>query len=108
MERFQDGDKTIVGDMGVSLSGGQKTRVALARALYRKADIYLIDEVLGALDVNVGKYVVEKCLKEHLNDALRIVVTHQLQYLPHADWVIVLNEVKFHNKYLSYVCMRMS
>ena len=66
MNSFQDlaafahGDGTIVGDRGVALSGGQKARLNLARAIYRDADIYLLDDPLSAVDTAVGRYLFEK------------------------------------------------
>jgi ATP-binding cassette subfamily C (CFTR/MRP) protein 4 len=49
-----------VGDNGVILSGGQKARLSLARALYRDNDIYLLDDPLSAVDVEVARHIVEK------------------------------------------------
>lgn len=66
-ELWPHGDETIVGDRGVSLSGGQKARISLARAVYKKADIYLLDDPLSAVDVHVGKHLFEKCIKEFLS-----------------------------------------
>ncbi|ODM90032.1 Multidrug resistance-associated protein 4 [Orchesella cincta] len=88
------GDETIVGERGVSLSGGQKARVNLARCLYQDADIYLLDDPLSAVDTKVSRHLFDKCIKKHLAGKLRILVTHQLQYLPQADHIIVLNNGK--------------
>jgi len=52
-----DSDQTVVGERGVVLSGGQKARVNLARAIYRKADVYLLDDPLSAVDAAVGKHI---------------------------------------------------
>ncbi|UYV62187.1 ABCC4 [Cordylochernes scorpioides] len=60
LEILPYGDKTMVGERGVSLSGGQKARVNLARALYQDADIYLLDDPLSAVDANVSKHIFEK------------------------------------------------
>lgn len=60
LENFPYGDSTIVGDNGVILSGGQKARLSLARALYRDDDIYLLDDPLSAVDVEVARHLVEK------------------------------------------------
>lgn len=85
------GDQTIVGERGVSLSGGQRARVNLARAIYKKADIYLLDDPLSAVDTHVGKHIFEKCVKEYLKDKSRILVTHQLQYLQNLQHVVIMN-----------------
>lgn len=91
LDNLPDGDLTTVGERGLSLSGGQRARVNLARALYQDADIYLFDDPLSAVDARVGKHIFHSCIKENLNGKLRILVTHQLQYLPIADHIIVLN-----------------
>ena len=57
---FQDGSSEIVGDRGTTLSGGQKVRLSLARAIYRDSDIYLLDDPLSAVDANVGKDLFER------------------------------------------------
>lgn len=92
-ELFPNGDKTFVGERGVSLSGGQRARINLARAVYKKADIYLLDDPLSAVDTHVGKQLFEECIMGYLKGKTRILVTHQLQFLKGADHIIVLNEV---------------
>ena len=57
---FPYGDKTLVGERGISLSGGQKARLTLARALYRDVDIYLLDDPLSAVDTAVAKHIFQK------------------------------------------------
>ena len=54
------GDETLIGDRGVTLSGGQKARIDLARALYTDADIFLLDDPLSAVDARVGRYIFDK------------------------------------------------
>lgn len=93
LKQLPYGDNTVVGERGVALSGGQKARVNLARALYKAADIYLLDDPLSAVDARVSRHIFEKCVKKYLRGHLRILVTHQLQYLPQADHIIVFNEV---------------
>ncbi|XP_063908439.1 probable multidrug resistance-associated protein lethal(2)03659 isoform X2 [Zophobas morio] len=91
-ELLPHGDKTLVGERGKSLSGGQKARINLARCIYKKADIYLLDDPLSAVDSNVGRHLYDKCVKEFLRDKICILITHQLQYLSSADKIIVLED----------------
>ncbi|XP_074034732.1 ATP-binding cassette sub-family C member 4 isoform X3 [Leptinotarsa decemlineata] len=91
-DQFPNGDMTIVGDRGVILSGGQKARVNLARAIYRKANIYLMDDPLSAVDTHVAKHLFEKCIVDHLQGKTRVLVTHQLQHLKKADLIFVINQ----------------
>ena len=65
-ELLQNGDLTSISDKGDNLSGGQKTRLTIARAVYSDADIYLFDDPLSALDADVGKNIFEKTIKEYL------------------------------------------
>ncbi|RZB39027.1 multidrug resistance-associated protein [Asbolus verrucosus] len=92
--QFPQGDMTVVGERGVSLSGGQRARINLARAVYRQADVYLLDDPLSAVDTHVGKHLFEECILKYLKGKTRILVTHQLQYLKKADLIVVLNEGK--------------
>ncbi|GFS16349.1 multidrug resistance-associated protein 4-like [Elysia marginata] len=85
-------DATLIGDRGVNLSGGQKARVSLARALYMDADIYLLDDPLAAVDTTVGKHIFDKCIMGYLKDKPRLLVTHQIQLLPTADNIVILTD----------------
>ena len=64
---FPKGDQTEIGQRGVILSGGQRARVSLARALYSDADIYLLDDPLSAVDAKVGKHLFNRCIKAFLD-----------------------------------------
>ncbi|KAJ8916764.1 hypothetical protein NQ315_013969 [Exocentrus adspersus] len=86
------GDKTIVGDRGVSLSGGQRARINLARAVYKQADIYLLDDPLSAVDTHVGKQLFEQCITGYLRNKIVILITHQLQYLKEVDHILYLDD----------------
>lgn len=90
---FPEGDMTFVGERGVSLSGGQRARINLARAVYKKADVYMFDDPLSAVDTRVGKQIFENCIVNFLKEKTRIVVTHQVHLLETADLIVVMNEV---------------
>uniref|UniRef100_A0A4W5NGP0 ATP-binding cassette, sub-family C (CFTR/MRP), member 4 n=1 Tax=Hucho hucho TaxID=62062 RepID=A0A4W5NGP0_9TELE len=92
MELLPDGDLTLIGDRGATLSGGQKARVNLARTVYKDADIYLLDDPLSAVDAEVGRNLFKQCICGILKNKPRILVTHQLQYLQAADQILVLKE----------------
>uniref|UniRef100_A0A665TUY4 ABC-type glutathione-S-conjugate transporter n=1 Tax=Echeneis naucrates TaxID=173247 RepID=A0A665TUY4_ECHNA len=86
------GDATEIGEKGLNLSGGQKQRVSLARAVYRKADVYMLDDPLSAVDAHVGQHIFDKVIgpKGVLRDKTRILVTHGMSFLPQADLILVL------------------
>ncbi|KAL5274290.1 ABCC4 family protein [Megaselia abdita] len=88
------GDKTIVGERGASLSGGQKARISLARSVYRKAAIYLLDDPLSAVDTHVGKHLFDQCMRDYLRHNIVILITHQLQFLQHADQIVIMEKGK--------------
>ncbi|XP_071570690.1 ATP-binding cassette subfamily C member 4-like isoform X2 [Temnothorax nylanderi] len=89
--QFPQGDMTMVGERGITLSGGQRARVNLARAIYRQADLYLFDDPLSAVDSRVARHLYRKCITEYLHGKTRILVTHQLQFLKRADQIVVLD-----------------
>lgn len=82
-------DLTIVGDSGICLSGGQKSRISLARAIYRKADIYLLDDPFSAVDSAVAKFVFIS-IKEFLKDKICIMVSQQEQHLKASNRTIFI------------------
>ena len=90
LDCFPKGDLTEVGQRGVILSGGQRARVSLARGIYSDADIYLLDDPLSAVDAAVGKNLFNRCIKGFLANRIRILVSHQLQFLKQTDCVFVL------------------
>ncbi|KAL7292212.1 hypothetical protein TKK_0014165 [Trichogramma kaykai] len=91
-EQFPEGDHTIVGERGSSLSGGQRARINLARSVYREADVYLFDDPLSAVDAHVGKHLFEECISRHLKGKTRILATHQLQFVKDVDGIILLDQ----------------
>ncbi|KAH9112446.1 hypothetical protein LEN26_013282, partial [Aphanomyces euteiches] len=86
------GDMTEIGEKGINLSGGQRTRVAIARAVYQDADIYLLDDPLAAVDAHVGSVIFKQCIKNGLKDKLVVLVTNGLNFLKDCDVVVVLEE----------------
>ncbi|XP_032258645.1 multidrug resistance-associated protein 4 isoform X3 [Phoca vitulina] len=95
---LEDGDLTVIGDRGATLSGGQKARVNLARAVYQDADIYLLDDPLSAVDAEVGRHLFELCICQTLHEKITILVTHQLQYLKAASQILILKDGKMVQK----------
>ncbi|XP_003477662.1 ATP-binding cassette sub-family C member 4 isoform X1 [Cavia porcellus] len=92
LQLLKDGDLTVIGDRGATLSGGQKARVNLARAVYQDADIYLLDDPLSAVDAEVGKHLFQLCICQTLHEKITILVTHQLQYLKAASHILILKD----------------
>lgn len=93
LDMFEAGDHTEIGEKGITLSGGQKQRVALARAVYSSSQILLLDDVLSALDVHVGKYIYEKCIcGELLRGRTVLLVTHHVNLVKKAARKIIVME----------------
>ena len=67
LDAWAHGDHTLVGEKGVALSGGQKARVSLARAVYREADVYLLDDPLSAVDARVVRHLFHNCIRQVSN-----------------------------------------
>lgn len=93
LQHLSAGDATTIGERGINLSGGQRARLSLARCCYQaeSADVFLLDDVLSALDAAVGRRVFESCVCGLLRHKTRIMVTHQLQYVRAADRVVVMS-----------------
>ena len=91
IELFPNKHDTLVGQRGVVLSGGQKARVSLARAVYSCADVYLLDDPLSAVDQNVGDEVFRKCICGLLGDKIRVLVCHHHRYLQAADEIVIID-----------------
>lgn len=91
LEILPAGDQTEVGERGITLSGGQKARINLARAVYSNSSIVLLDDVLSAVDAHVGKHIMENCLVSLLDGKTRLLATHQLSMLKYADRIIFLD-----------------
>ncbi|XP_053315606.1 ATP-binding cassette sub-family C member 10 [Spea bombifrons] len=88
------GDQTEVGENGVTLSGGQKARVALARAVYQEKDLYILDDPLAAVDADVASHLMERCILGILGNRTRILCSHRTELLSKADVVVLMQDGK--------------
>lgn len=108
--QLPDGDQTEVGERGISLSGGQKARLSLARAVYARADVYLLDDVLSAVDQHVGRHLINNVLGPNglLNGKARILATNAINVLKEADYVYLIRNGTIHEKgtYQQLMAMR--
>ncbi|XP_042794789.1 ATP-binding cassette sub-family C member 10 isoform X4 [Panthera leo] len=84
------GDQTEVGEKGVTLSGGQRARIALARAVYQEKDLYLLDDPLAAVDTDVANHLLHRCILGVLSHTTRLLCTHRIEYLERADVVLLM------------------
>ncbi|KAJ1946018.1 hypothetical protein GGF37_001399 [Kickxella alabastrina] len=93
LEMLPGGDTTEIGEKGINLSGGQKARVSLARAVYSRADVYILDDPLAAVDAHVGKHIFTHVLGPQglLKTHARILVTNAVQYLSNTDQIVMLS-----------------
>ncbi|CAH2355084.1 bile pigment transporter 1 [[Candida] railenensis] len=94
LDSLPDGDETVVGEKGISLSGGQKARVSLARAVYARADVYLLDDILSAVDAHVGKNIIHKVLSANgvLATKTKILATNSVGVLSEAHEILLLED----------------
>ena len=88
------GDKTEIGEKGLNLSGGQKARISIARAIYSDAEIYIFDDPLSALDAYVGMNLFKEVFNDYLKTKTFIISTHALQYLSFFDRIFYMNDGK--------------
>ncbi|GMM40039.1 hypothetical protein DAHU10_009400 [Hanseniaspora uvarum] len=104
LQSFKNGDLTELGESGITLSGGQKARISLARACYKSCyekkhfeseklndGLILLDDVMSALDAKSGQHVLNNCIMDLIKDNTRILVTHQVDLVYKADRIIFLN-----------------
>ncbi|XP_062103749.1 ABC transporter C family member 9-like [Humulus lupulus] len=93
-ELFPSGDLTEIGERGINMSGGQKQRIQIARAVYQDADIYILDDPFSAVDAQTGSQLFHDCLMGILREKTILFVTHQVEFLPAADLILVMNNGK--------------
>uniref|UniRef100_A0A914QLQ8 P-loop containing nucleoside triphosphate hydrolase protein n=1 Tax=Panagrolaimus davidi TaxID=227884 RepID=A0A914QLQ8_9BILA len=94
LKMFPAGDATEIGERGLNLSGGQKARVALARAVYQSADLYILDDTLSAVDSHVGAHIFENVIGNDgiLKGKTRIFALNSISFLSKCDRIIVMKE----------------
>ncbi|KAJ5294250.1 hypothetical protein N7508_009071 [Penicillium antarcticum] len=92
LEILPNGDQTEIGERGITVSGGQKQRLNIARAIYFNAEMVLMDDPLSAVDAHVGRHIMDKAICGLLKDRCRILATHQLHVLNRCDRIVVMDE----------------
>lgn len=92
LDMFTDGDLTEVGELGITISGGQKQRLNIARAIYSDADVILMDDPLSAVDALVGQHLMDHAICGLLKGKCRILATHQLHVLRRCDRIVYMSE----------------
>ena len=88
---FPQGLDTVVGEKGILLSGGQRQRIALARSLLKEADIYILDDVLSAVDYETEKIIIENLRKFFQKKSL-IISSHRISAIQWADEICILDQ----------------
>uniref|UniRef100_A0AAR2KGZ3 ATP-binding cassette, sub-family C (CFTR/MRP), member 8b n=1 Tax=Pygocentrus nattereri TaxID=42514 RepID=A0AAR2KGZ3_PYGNA len=94
IDTLPQGDQTVVGERGIILSGGQRQRISVARALYQETSVVFLDDPFSALDIHLSDHLMQEGILKLLRQERRtvVLVTHRLQYLPHADWIIAMKD----------------
>ncbi|KAF8667250.1 hypothetical protein HU200_052916 [Digitaria exilis] len=98
LDLLANGDLTEIGERGINMSGGQKQRIQIARSLYEDADIYLFDDPFSAVDAHTGSQIFQDCVMGILKDKTVLYVTHQVEFLPAADLILLMQDGKIVQK----------
>ena len=93
IEKFEKGYNTILGERGVTLSGGQAQRISIARSFIKDSEIYLFDDCFSSLDSDTEDRIL-KNLKNNFQDKTLIIISHRVSCVKHADNIIVLDKGK--------------
>ena len=93
-ENLKHGDLTEVGSTGNNISGGQRARIALARAIYKEADIYLFDDPIPSVDTFISMKIFHQAILKFLENKTRIFVTHDTRNLKYSSRIILMNNFK--------------
>ena len=88
------GDQTEIGEKGINLSGGQKARVSLARAVYANRDLLLMDDPISALDATVRKNIFKQVFNGICKEKTRILVTHAIDFIHLCDRIVIMDHGK--------------
>ena len=104
-ENLQHGDMTEVGSRGNNISGGQRARISLARALYKDADIYLFDDPISSVDSYISMKIFHQGIVEFLENKTRIFVTSDIRNLKFSQRIIVMNNfnIEFNGNYEEFI-----
>jgi len=94
LKMFPKGDQSEIGEKGTNMSGGQKARLALARAVYSDADIYLLDDPLSAVDSKVAKRLYNWAINGLLKEKTVLLATHQVHFIKNLKSIIVMDDGK--------------
>ncbi|KAJ2096780.1 hypothetical protein GGI09_004184 [Coemansia sp. S100] len=91
---WPSGDLTLIGERGINISGGQRARLALARTVYSRADIYMLDDPLSAVDAHVKRHILDNVILSSglLGNKLRIITTHSESMLPFCNQVVTVSD----------------
>lgn len=92
LDMLPHGDQTEIGEKGITVSGGQKQRLNIARAIYFNSDMVLMDDPLSAVDAHVGRHIMDKAICGLLGNKCRVLATHQLWVLSRCDKIIWMHE----------------
>ena len=90
------GDLAEIGEKGINLSGGQKARLALARAVYKRPDVIIMDDPISALDPSMRKKIFSKIFLGLMKEKTRILVTHAVDFVHLADHIVIMKDGKVH------------
>ena len=93
-ENLKHGDQTEIGSTGNNISGGQRARIALARAIYKDSDIYLFDDPISSVDTYISMKIFHQAIVNLLKNKTRIFVTHDTRNLKYSSRIIVMNQFK--------------
>jgi subfamily B ATP-binding cassette protein MsbA len=93
INELPDGIHTVIGDKGMLISGGQRQRLAIARAILKDAPILILDEATSALDTQSERYI-QEALEKLMKGRTTLVIAHRLSTIENADKIIVMHDGK--------------